>query len=118
MMKITNPEVFGFHAEFCKVLANEKRLMILALLARREMNVGELVEVMQTQPANVSQHLRLLRERNIVKTRKEGQMVYYSLTDPRLMDACNLIRSILLDDLKQRGQVAHGVDVESLIEES
>ena len=116
-MRIENPEIFRIHAEFCKVLANQKRLMILALLAKKEMNVGEIVEVLEMRLANVSQHLRVLRMHHIVKTRKEGQTVYYRLADERLMDACNLIRSVLLDDLKQRGMVAQEINPENLVKE-
>ena len=105
-MKIRDSEPFRIHAEFCKTLANPKRLMIIALLEKRELNVGEIVEVLETSPANISQHLRLLREKNIVKTRKEGQMVYYRLVNPNLVDACNMIRAILFSDLKKRGRVA------------
>lgn len=114
-MKIISPEIFQVHAEFCKTLANPKRLMILALLARREMNVGELAEAMDSPGANISQHLRLLRDRNIVRSRKDGQMVYYSLADKRIIDGCLLIRTVLLEDLKKRGLVAREIEVEDLV---
>ena len=114
-MKIQNPEVFRLHAEFCKVLANRKRLMILALLSKHELSVGEIVKSLEMRLTNISQHLRVLRSHNIVKRRKEGQTVYYSLADPRLIEACTLIRSVLLDDLKKRGMIAQEIDVDSLV---
>ena len=116
-MRITNPEIFRQHAEFCKTLANPKRLMILALLDKRELSVGELVEGTGVRLATISQHLKALRLYNIVKTRKEGQRVFYSLSDPRLVEACVKIREVLLDQLKREGLIAQEVNVHDLVQE-
>jgi len=94
------------------MLANPKRLMILALLSKGEMSVGELADGMDTAMATVSQHLARLRGRNIVEARKDGQTVYYRATDPRLMDACVAIRTILLDGMKRRGEMAKEIEVD------
>lgn len=112
-MQSQNPEAFRLHAEFCKVLANPTRLMIIALLEKGELSVGELAAATDTALATTSQHLRLLREHDVVKTRKEAQSVYYSLVDPRLMDACVIIRTVLMDKMKAAGRVAHELDPES-----
>ena len=114
-MKIENQEIFKLHAEFCSTLANPTRLMILAVLAKREMSVGEIAEVVGVRMANISQNLSALRSKNIVKSRREGQMVYYSLVDPRLLEACLIIRSVLLDNLKKRGLVAGDFDPEHVV---
>ena len=105
-MTIENREIFRLHAEFCKTVANEKRLMILTLLADGERNVGDLAKDIGVSVANVSQHLSVMRNRNIVRARKDGQTVYYSLAPPKLYDACLLIRSALTDVLESRGQLA------------
>ena len=114
-MKIENTQIFKLHAEFCGTLANPTRLMILALLAKREMSVGEIAEVVEVRMASVSQNLSALRSKNMVKSRKEGQMVFYSLVDPRLLEACLLIRSVLLDNLKERGLIASDFDPENVV---
>ena len=114
-MKIQNTEIFQIHSEVCKTLANPIRLMILALLAKREMSVGEIVEVIGVNLSNISQHLATLRAKNIVKTRKEGQNVFYRLVDRRLIEACNIIRSVLLEDMKQRGKLAKDFDASNVI---
>lgn len=103
-------DIFELHAEVCQTLANPKRLRILALLARAERSVGELAEVLDVPLSNVSQHLALLRSRGLVQARKSGQTVHYSLADRRIIEACTLIRSVLLDRLKERGQVALRTD--------
>ena len=114
-MKIVNTEIFQIHSEVCKTLASPIRLMILALLAKKEMSVGEMVEVIGVNLANVSQHLGTLRAKNIVKARKEGQMVFYSLVDKRLIDACHLIRSVILEDMQKRGKLARDFDASNVI---
>jgi DNA-binding transcriptional ArsR family regulator len=113
-MKIRNVEVFQLHADFCRILSSPKRLMILSLLSRKEMSVGELAESMDTALATVSQHLMVLRSKQIVRPRKEGQTVYYKIIDPRLIDACILIRAILLDGMKKRGEIAREIEIDPM----
>jgi len=99
-------EIFEMHADFCKTIASSRRLMIIELLAKREMSVGEIAEKLGVQPSNISQHLRVLRTHNVVLARKEGQTVFYSLTNQRLPKVCEEIRSILLDGMETKGRKA------------
>ncbi len=101
-----NREVFELHADFCKTIAHPTRLMIVSLLGDEELTVGQLVEAIGVPLANISQHLRILRDRHIVVPRHEGRRVFYRLRDPRLVQACELIRTILLDGLSERGRLA------------
>jgi len=103
-------DIFEMHADFCKTLSHAKRLMILALLSKGEMSVGEISEVIEVPLSNVSQHLSVLKSQNLVRTRKDGQTVHYSLADRRIIEACTLIRSVLLDLMKERGMVAQEID--------
>jgi len=108
-MKITDTEIFEFHADFCKILSSSKRLMIIELLAKEEMSVSEIAEAMDAQPSNVSQHLTVLRSRHVVDSHKEGQTVYYRLTNLKLARVCAQIRSILLDGMEKRGDKARDI---------
>jgi DNA-binding transcriptional ArsR family regulator len=103
-------DIFELHADFCKTLAHAKRLIILALLAKGEKSVGEIAEALDVPLSNVSQHLSVLKSQNLVLARKDGQTVYYSLADKRIIQACTLIRSVLLDLMKERGLVAQEID--------
>ena len=103
-------DIFDLHADVCKTLANPTRLQILALLGREEMSVGELAGVLDLPLSNVSQHLAHLKARGLVTPRKAGQTVHYSLADRRIIQACTLIRSVLLDRLKARGLAAQKTD--------
>src|ERR1039457_1577452 len=71
--------VFRAHAELCKALANEHRLAILYTLSQGEKCVSDLAAEIGISVHNVSQHLRLLKERGLVRSRKEAQTVYYSI---------------------------------------
>ncbi len=114
-VKIVNREIFNLHADFCKTLSNPKRLMILAMLGTGELTVGEMAKAIGVPLANISQHLTVLKSKNIVKPRKDGQTVYYTLVDPRLIEACDLIRSILLDGMKRRGLAANDIDSKEVV---
>ena len=110
MMQVRNPELFHLHADFCKILANPTRLMIMAVLSHGEMNVGELASTCDIALPAVSQHLKILKTHHMVESRKEGQSVFYQATDPRLMEACTLIRTVLLDGMRKRGEIAKMID--------
>ena len=80
------------HAEMCQALANEHRLAIMYALKDGEKCVGDIATEIGISIHNVSQHLRGLRQRLLVRPRKEGQTVYYSVTNPKFVQACALIR--------------------------
>lgn len=78
-------ESAGRAATLLRLLANEKRLMILCQLADGEMAVGEIQSHVSLSQSALSQHLALLRTEGIVATRREGQAVFYRLDDPAAM---------------------------------
>lgn len=75
----------GRAATLLRLLANEKRLMILCQLADGEMAVGDIQSHVSLSQSALSQHLALLRTEGIVATRREGQAVFYRLDDPAAM---------------------------------
>lgn len=109
-------QIFEMHASYCAVLASAKRLAIMALLDRKEMCVGELAEALDSPLSTVSRHLTLLKSKHLVQARKDGTTVYYSPADPRIIKACGEIRAVLFEHLKNRGEIAQGIDLDSLIE--
>lgn len=101
------------HADMCQALANKHRLAIMHLLKDEEKCVSDLASELGISVHNVSQHLRVLRERLLVRPRKEGQTVYYSVTNPKFIQACALIREALLEEHSAAGQslrAAAGLD--------
>ena len=73
-------------AELLKAMANPQRLRVLCLLIEREMSVGEINELVDLSQSALSQHLAVLREKELVSTRREKQTVYYSVRDGLVHD--------------------------------
>lgn len=81
-----------FKAEVFQALAHPTRIAIVELLRDGPMPAGKLIERLGIEQANASQHLSVLRAKQIVVNRKEGNQVFYSLRDPILGDVLDLMR--------------------------
>ena len=88
-----------FKAEFFKALAHPARLKILELLRSGELSVNELQTRLEIEPSAVSQHLAVLRAKNIVETRKVGTSVYYRVRDPEVAVLLDSARRIFNNQL-------------------
>jgi len=93
-------------ADICKTLSDPKRLMIVHELRDAELSVGQLGTRLELPQSNVSQHLAILRKRGIVSTRREGTTVYYSLASRKIGDACDMVRSVLSEQLSSTHELA------------
>ena len=82
------------YAAISRALADAKRLCVLECLSQGERSVSELSREAACQVPNMSQHLAVLRSAGLVESRRDGNTVYYRLTDPRIMEAYKLIRSV------------------------
>src|SRR5690554_6502740 len=72
-------------ANLFKVLADETRLKIVHLLSQKELKVGSIARTLDHTPSNVSHHLPLLRNARLVKHRRDGKMIFYSLDDDHVV---------------------------------
>ena len=99
-------KIFEMHAEICKVFTSPKRLEIISLLRDGEKTVNELAEQVNVLQANISQHLTVLRQNNVVTTRREGANVYYKIANPKILQACDLMRDVLLEQLAENEKLA------------
>ena len=93
------PDPYRLHADICKVLTDPKRLMILEALRGGEQSVGALAERLEATLANASQHLTVLRHAGLVEARRSGTTVHYRLSEPRITEACDIIRAIVASRL-------------------
>jgi len=98
-MSSVRNELYQLHASVCKGLADPKRLLILNGLRDGERSVTDLVDELNIPQANVSQHLAVLRDRGLVSGRREGQWVYYSLTSKKIIEAVDLLREVMSEQL-------------------
>jgi len=98
--------IYNLQAEISKILANPIRLAILHSLRNGEKSVNELTDILGISQSNLSQHLGLMRQGAILKTRKQGTNIFYSVTNPKINQACDIVREVLLDQLNQRQELA------------
>lgn len=88
-----------------KALAHPTRLRILEILKDGELCVCKIYEALDLEQSNVSQHLKVLRDKDIVRTRRDGSMILYRITRPEIQDLLDLsgafLSGILSDTLSE-----------------
>jgi len=98
--------IYNLQAEISKTLAHPLRIALLHTLKDGEKTVNELVEILNASQSNISQHLALMRQRQMVKTRKNGSSVYYRVANPKISQACDIMREVLMEQLNQKHEIA------------
>lgn len=94
-------ELYKVHADMCKVFSHSTRLEILNALRETETSVSELAKRLQVAIGNLSQHLNMMKQRRVLVSRKDGNTVYYRLANPKMLQAFDLIREILLEEMRR-----------------
>ncbi len=84
-------ELAESQAGVCGVFGNAKRVLILWALGEREMSVSEIASTIECSLQNTSQHLRLMKEKDILASRREGQTIYYRIKPNEFMEGCQLL---------------------------
>jgi ArsR family transcriptional regulator len=102
-------EINQLHAEVCESLADPKRIAILYALDEKPESVTELAEMLDMPQATLSRHLKILRERGMVKAKRHGSNIYYSLGDKRIIRALDLLRDVLAEELSKRTKLAEAI---------
>ena len=92
-------EIMLMHNRVCYGIADPKRVLMLYALENGPLCVGELCDELKMSQTAASRHLRVLRERNLVKADRQGPSVYYELADHRVIEALNLLRGVLASQL-------------------
>ena len=90
-----------FKADIFQAQAHPTRIAILELLAEGELSAGTLIDKLQMEQANVSQHLAVLRAKHLVSTRKYGNQVFYAVRDPLINEVLALMRTYFHAHLKE-----------------
>ena len=101
-------DLFALHADICKTLASPARLRIIEALREGELSVGEIGEAVGARKANVSQHLAVMRQRGIIEGRRRGTSVYYHIANPKVVQACELMREVLLEQMAAAAKLLAG----------
>jgi DNA-binding transcriptional ArsR family regulator len=98
-------EITQLHADFCSALADSTRLVLLYSLADGPRNVSELTQELSQPQPTISRHLKILRDRGLVSATRQGMTVQYSLEDRRVIDALDILRSIMHDNIQKRASL-------------
>jgi len=118
---MTNPqltqEVSQLHADICSALADPNRILLIYALADQPRSVNDLAEELGISQPATSRNLKVLRERGLVYTVRQGTTLEYHLSDTRLVDALNTLRSVLRDRLTYRANLMESANEEDKVAE-
>ena len=106
MSSIPEGEVMQLHAEICAGLADPKRIMILYELVQGPRNVTDIATALAAPQPQISRHLKVLRDRGMVTSERHGAAVAYTVADPRILQALDLLRQVLADKLRNQAALA------------
>ncbi len=105
-MENVEKTLYEMHAEICKIFTSPKRLEIIDHLRDGETSVNDLSTSLGISQSNVSQHLAKLREKGVVVARREGNTIFYRIANPKILEACRLMREVLLERMNKSGKLA------------
>jgi DNA-binding transcriptional ArsR family regulator len=100
--------IYELHADLCKIFSNAKRLEIIDSLKDKEMPASELIAKIGLSKANLSQHMSVLKLKGVILTRREGVNIYYRIANPKILQACQLIREVLFEQFREKGKMISG----------
>ncbi len=78
-------------ADFCAILGNALRIQIIWALGSRELTVGEIAEEINASMQNTSQHLRLMKNKGMLQSRRDGREIYYSIIETEFTKICPIV---------------------------
>ena len=93
---------YNLHADVCKTISNPNRQAILDTMRNGEMTVTELVNKTGISQANLSQHLAILRSKGVVNSRRDGNNIYYSISNIKIIQADDLISEVLQESFQSK----------------
>jgi ArsR family transcriptional regulator len=85
-------ELRRFKADIFQALAHPTRIAIVEVLREAEMSAGQIIDHLDLEQANASQHFAVLRSKQVIVKRKEGNQVFYSLRDPALVEVLDILK--------------------------
>lgn len=94
------------HAHLCSAIADPNRILILYTLAQGKRNVSDLAKEVDLSQPSVSRHLKVLRETGLAAADRDGHSMMYYLTDFRVIEALDILRCVLADNLEKQVALA------------
>ncbi|OGO24221.1 MAG: hypothetical protein A2Y54_02770 [Chloroflexi bacterium RBG_16_51_16] len=100
-------EISQLEANFCFAFSEPTRILILYALSETPRNVSDLTKELGTNQPTISRHLKVLRDRGLVITSRQGTTVTYQISDNRLIEALDILRSIMRDQLTHQASLVN-----------
>ncbi len=94
-------KILELQAEICAALSNITRLEIIFLIKEEEKSVSDIALELGISMSNLSQHLKILKEKGLVKHRKEGQHIYYSVANETVRKLCETMREFVKRNIRE-----------------
>lgn len=107
-------EILLLHQQVCYAMGDPTRILLLYILKGGPKSVGELTNLMQLPQSTVSRHLRVLRERSLVYVEKRGTSNLYTIADLRIVEALDLLRQVLNQQLADRAKLTASIQSSNL----
>lgn len=98
-------EINQLHARICSAISEPNRILLIYAVAEEPRSVNSLSEVVGISQSAASRHLKVLRERGLIMAQRDGAQVIYSLADSRFIQALDLLRDVMLDQLSQQADL-------------
>ena len=103
-------EIYKMHADVCKTLANPVRLMIINTLRTKRMCASDLIKKIKTNKVILSQHMATLTEKGVVNAERSGKNMFYQLSDPQIIKACDIMRNVLVKNLERKRELLRRIN--------
>lgn len=103
-------EISQLEADFCFALSDPNRILLLYALQEGPRNVTELTHELVLNQPTTSRHLKVLRERGLVYTTRQGTTITYHLSDQRLIQALDTLRAVMRDRLAYRANLINEIE--------
>ena len=97
--------ILKLQADICKIFANDKRLEIINLLKDSEMSNSELMQKTGLSKVTMTQHMNVLKSKGVIMVRREGVQLFYRIANPKIIQACSLMREVLVEQLREKEKV-------------
>jgi ArsR family transcriptional regulator len=98
-------EITNLHARLCSAISDPTRILVLYALAEAPQNVSQLTETLNLPQSTTSRHLAILRASGLVLPERNGRQVVYALADRRVIEALDIMRSILADRVNKHADL-------------
>ena len=101
--------IFDIQADFCRAMGNTTRLQILHILRERSMTVSEIMAKLELNQSMISRQLSVLRSVNVVVGERHGNEMIYHLTNEKIGEVCDLVRTVLMEEMHKQTDILDGL---------